>query len=300
LQRPSPAVFSPLRATRRALKRTHATGAILGSPGRPQPQRVAQGGPLWRCRAVPAFGRAVPGPSGGLQPQSQISCQETTIGVLVASKLPPAPRGSGAITVPSCAFGPLCAIRPRGQGASVWRRRRSLKLTPLGFPKTTASAAQAPTAPPSGGSKRPPSPGGPPPAMPARAQQHNGARFCHQGPRQPEQNSTAGFAFTERARWQPEGATARRRVLLHGATSTARAQQHGALPQSGHGATSTARAQQHGGVRFCRSAHGSQGTAARRRALLSGATSTTRDKQHGGGCFHRARRVGPGPPPLSL
>ena len=154
----------------------------------------------------------------------------------------------------------------------MWRRRRSLKLAPLGCPKTTASAAQAPPAPPSGGSKRPPSPGGPPPAMPARAQQHNGARFC-QGPRQPEQNSTAGFAFTERARWQPEGTTARRRALLHGATSTARAQQHGSArfcscraamaprQQPEHnstaacasaGAAMAARAQQHGGVRFCR------------------------------------------------
>ena len=44
---------------------------------------------------------------------------------------------------------------------------------------------------------------------------------------------------------------------------------------------------------------GSQSTAARRRALLSGATSA-RANQHGGVCFHRARRVGPGPPSLSL
>ena len=130
---------------------------------------------------------------------------------------------SGAIAVPSCAFGPLCAFGPRRQGASVGRRRRSLKLAPLGRPKTTASAAQAPPAPPSGGSKRPPSPGGPPPATPARAQQHGGLRFCR-APRQPEQNSTVGFIFTERARRQPEGTIARRRALLHRTTSTARAQ----------------------------------------------------------------------------
>jgi hypothetical protein len=159
----------------------------------------------------------------------------------------------------------------RGQRASLWRSRRPLKLAPLGRPiKATASAAQAPPPPPSGGSKRPPSPGGPPPATPARAQQHGGVRFC-QGTRQPEQNSTAGFAFTERARWQPEGTRARRRALLDGATSTARAQQHGGVrfhraamaprQQPEHnstaacasaGAAMAARAQQHGGVRFCR------------------------------------------------
>ena len=54
---------------------------------------------------------------------------------------------SGAIAVPSCAFGPLCAFGPRRQGASVGRRRRSLKLAPLGRPKATASAAQAPQPP---------------------------------------------------------------------------------------------------------------------------------------------------------
>jgi hypothetical protein len=129
--------------------------------------------------------------------------------------------------------------------------------------------------------------------MPARAQQHGGLRF-YRAPRQPEQNSTAGFVFTERARRQPEGKTARRRALLRGATSmgpsTAKstAARRRALLQSGHGATPTAISQQHGGVRFCRSSHGSQGTAARRRALLSGAT-LARATQHGGVCFHRAR-----------
>ena len=112
-----------------------------------------------------------------------------------------------------------------------------------------------------------------------------------------------GFAFTERARWQPEGTTARRRALLHGATSTARAQQHGGARF--HRAAMAPRQQpehastEHGGERFYRCGHGSQGTAARRRALLSDATSA-RAKQHGGVCFHKARRVGPGPPSLSL
>ena len=41
-------------------------------------------------------------------------------------------------------------------------------------------------------------------------------------------------------------------------------------------------------MRLCRSGHGSQGTAARRRAFLSGAT-LARATQHGGVCFHRAR-----------
>jgi hypothetical protein len=44
---------------------------------------------------------------------------------------------------------------------------------------------------------------------------------------------------------------------------------------------------------------GSHSTAARRRALLTGATPA-RANQHGGVCFHRARRLGPGPPSLSL
>jgi hypothetical protein len=90
---------------------------------------------------------------------------------------------------------------------------------------------------------------------------------------------------------QPEGATTRRRALLHGVTSTARAraQQHGGVRF--YKADMTPR-QQHGGVRFCRSGHGSQGTAARRRALLSGATSA-RAKQHGGVCFHIARALLP-------
>ena len=106
--------FQPPRAARRALKRAHATGAILGDPGRPQTQRVAQGS-LWRCRAVPAFGRAVPGPFGGPQSQSQVaSCQVTTIGVLVASKLPPAPRGpSQCPRVPS---DPCVPSDPEGRG----------------------------------------------------------------------------------------------------------------------------------------------------------------------------------------
>ena len=47
--------------------------------------------------------------------------------------------------------------------------------------------------------------------------------------RQPEQNSTAGCAYTEHAPRQPEGTTARGRALLHGATSAARAQQHGGV-----------------------------------------------------------------------
>ena len=105
--------------------------------------------------------------------------------------------------------------------------------------------------------------------MSARAQQHGGVRFCVC--RQPEQNSAAGCAFTERARRQPEGTTARRRALLHAATSTARAQQHGGVrfyraaltprQQPEHNSTAArasaeaamaAKAQQHGGVRFCR------------------------------------------------
>ena len=48
-------------------------------------------------------------------------------------------------------------------------------------------------------------------------------------------------------------------------------------------------AQQHGGMCFCRSGHDSQGTAARRRALLLG-TTLARATQHGRVCFHRARR----------
>jgi hypothetical protein len=115
------------------------------------------------------------------------------------------------------------------------------KISPLRAPYGHRERSPGAATPPSGGSKRPPSPGGPPPATPARAQQHGGLRFCR-APRQPEQNSTARFVFTERARRQSEDTTARRRALLHGATSTARAQQHG-------------------GARFCRSGHGSQGTA---------------------------------------
>jgi hypothetical protein len=48
-----------------------------------------------------------------------------------------------------------------------------------------------------------------------------------------------------------------------------------------------------------RSGHGRQDTAARPHALLSSATPA-RAKQRGGVCFHRAYRVGPGPPSLSL
>ena len=84
-------------------------------------------------------------------------------------------------------------------------------------------------------------------AMTARTQQHGGVRFCfcraamaardqkhgavgfYQALRQPEQNSTAGCASTECAPRQPEGATARQRALLHGATSAARAQQRGGV-----------------------------------------------------------------------
>ena len=88
---------------------------------------------------------------------------------------------------------------------------------------------------------------------------------------------------------QPEGTTTRRRALLHGVTSTARAQQHGGVRF--YKVDMTPR-QQHGGARFCRSGHGSQGTAARRRALLWGATSA-RAKQHGGVCFHIARALLP-------
>jgi len=146
----------------------------------------------------------------------------------------------------------VVAFVARGQRASLWRRRQAQKLAPLGCLRQKEA--------PSGGSKRPPSPGGPPPTMPARAQQHRGVRFC-QGPRQPEQNSTAGFAFTGRARWQPDGATARRRALQHGATSTARAQQHGGARF--HRAAMAPRqqlsllAQQHVGTCFCRSGHDS-------------------------------------------
>ena len=130
-----------------------------------------------------------------------------------------------------------------------------------------------------------------PPATPARAQQHGGLRFCRT-PRQPEQNSTAGFVFTERARRQPEGTTARRRALLHGATSTTRAQQHGGVRFCRAAMAPRQQpllAQQHGGMCFCRSGHDSQGTAARRRALLLG-TTLARATQHGRVCFHRARR----------
>ena len=38
--------------------------------------------------------------------------------------------------------------------------------------------------------------------MATRAQQHGGVRFCR-APRQPEQNSMAGVAFTGRAAWAP-------------------------------------------------------------------------------------------------
>jgi hypothetical protein len=120
-------------------------------------------------------------------------------------------------------------------------------------------------------------------ATPATAKQHGGVCFHRaRALAARRRNSTAACASTWR-HVNSQSTAARRR----------------ALPQSGHGATSTARAQQHGGARFCRSGHGSQGTAARRRALLSDATSA-RAKQHGGVCFHRARRVGPGPPSLSL
>jgi hypothetical protein len=65
--------------------------------------------------------------------------------------------------------------------------------------------------------------------MITRAQKHGGACFCR-APRQPEQkSSTAGCASTERPPRQPKGATARRRALLHGATSAARAQQRGGV-----------------------------------------------------------------------
>ena len=218
--------------------------------------------------------------------------------------------------MPSCAFGPLCAFGPRRQEASVGRRRRSLKLAPLGRPKTTASAAQAPPAPPSGGSKRPPSPGGPgfcraprqqsktaarrlallSGATSARAKQHGGVYF-HRARASAARghNSTAARASTS-CHVNSQSPAARRRALV----------------QSGHGATSTAMALQHGGVRFCRSGRGSQGTAARRRALLSGATLASqsntarrrllpqsaclvspRAQQHGGVRFYVAPRQQP-------
>jgi len=189
----------------------------------------------------------------------------------------------------------------------VGRRRRSLKLAPLGRPKTTASAAQAPPAPPSGGSKRPPSPGGrPPPRQPGhsstaacasvgrhvsqsktaqwglfsqsarvgspRAQQHGGVRFYIVPRQQPEHSSTSACACAERP-WRhvnSHGATARRRALLQERPW-----------QPGHSSTAA-----------CASVgrHVSQSNTARRRLLPQSACLVSpRAQQHGGVCFHRAR-----------
>jgi len=41
----------PPRAARRALKKAHATAAVLGGPPCPRTRRAAQGA-LWHCRAV--------------------------------------------------------------------------------------------------------------------------------------------------------------------------------------------------------------------------------------------------------
>ena len=154
------------------------------------------------------------------------------------------------------------------------RRRRSLKLDPLGRPKATASAAQAP-----------------PPPLPVDQKDHL-YQVARPPPRQPGHNSTAACASVGRHVSQPEGKTAQRRALLHGTTLTARAQKHGGVRF--YRAAMAPRqqlpllAQQHVGTCFCRSGHDSQGTAARRRALLLGAT-LARATQHGRVCFQRAR-----------
>ena len=141
------------------------------------------------------------------------------------------------------------------------------KISPLRAPLGHRERSRGKATPPSGGSKRPPSPGGPPPPhasqgtaarrralLSGRAKQHGGVCF-HRARALAARghNSTAACASAWR-HVNSQSTAARRR----------------ALPQSGHGATSTARAQQHGGARFCRCGHDSQGTAARRRAFLSG------------------------------
>jgi hypothetical protein len=101
-------------------------------------------------------------------------------------------------------------------------------------------------------------------AMAARAQQQRrcGGRALLPGAtsRQPEQNSTAGCASTERTPRQPEGTIARRHALLHGATSAARAQQHGGVRFCLHRAP---RQPEHSSALACASTErrSSQGTA---------------------------------------
>jgi hypothetical protein len=168
---------------------------------------------------------------------------------------------SGAIAVPSCAFGPLCAFGPRRQGASVGRRRRSLKLAPLGRPKTTAGAAQAP---PVDQKDRLPQAARPPPRQPG----HSSTAACASVGRHVSQSKTARWGlFSQSAR-----------------VGSPRAQQHGGV-RFCMAPRQTARAQQHGGARFHRAAmaprqqpeHNS--TAGRASA---GAAMTARAQQHGG------------------
>jgi hypothetical protein len=72
---------------------------------------------------------------------------------------------------------------------------------------------------------------GTPAATPARAQQRGDARFCRQSGHSNEGATTRRGALPQSAYLvsPSEGATARRRTLLHGATSAARAQQHGGV-----------------------------------------------------------------------
>ena len=168
----------------------------------------------------------------------------------------------------------------RGERVSLWRRGRSLKLAPLGRPKVTASAAQAPPHPlPVGQKDRLRQAARPPPRLTGRS-------------------STAACASVRGHASQSK--TARRGLLLQSArVGSPRAQQHGGVRVC----MAPRQQPEHNSTAACASAGaamaGSQSTAARRRALLSGATSA-RANQHGGVCFHRARLVGPGPPSLSL